>query len=81
MAEVIVLNKKTKSVTYEHGGQRYTCTFDPNAPAGRQWVWYVDYVVTYRYVGSAQTMEKAAADARRKIHALNKREIERGENQ
>lgn len=67
-------NNDTKRVTYEHGGQKYTCAFDPNAPTGEQWVWYVDYVTTYRYVGSAPTMEKAAGDARRKIHHLNKME-------
>lgn len=64
-------NHDTKRETYEHGGQKYTCAFDKNAPPGKQWVWYVDYVVTHRYVGSAPTMEKASIDARKKIHALN----------
>jgi hypothetical protein len=84
MAEIIKLptsnrGQATKTVTYEHGGQRYTCTFDKNAPADRQWVWHVDYVQTYRYVGSAATMDKAAVEARRKIHALNRRQIEQEE--
>jgi hypothetical protein len=69
----------TKTVSYNHAGQRYTCTFDRNAPIDRQWVWHVDYVVTYRYVGSSPTMDKAASDARRKIHALNKQQIEQEE--
>ena len=76
MGIVIAMQTKTrdtKSITGEHSGQRYTCTFDPNAPKGEQWVWHVDYVVTYRYVGSANTAERAAANARRKIHALNTR--------
>lgn len=68
-------NPETKRVSYEHAGQKYICTFDPNAPPGAQWVWHVDYVTTYRYIGSAPTMEKAAADARRKIHTLNKEEL------
>lgn len=84
MAEIIKLatagkGQATKTVTYEHGGQRYTCTYDRNAPIGQQWVWIVDYVVTYRYIGSAATMDKAASDARRKIHALNKRQIKQEE--
>lgn len=79
MGEVVNLSDRqkhasqSKRVTYEHGGQKYTCQYDPNAPAGEQWVWLVDYVCTYRYIGSAPTMEKAASDARRKIHSLNKR--------
>jgi hypothetical protein len=84
MAEIIKLvtpnkGRDTKSATYTHGGQRYTCTFDRNAPADRQWVWIVDYVQTYRYVGSAATMDRAAVDARRKIHSLNKRQIDQEE--
>lgn len=81
MAEVIDFmdRRGTKQVTYEHGGQKYTCAFDQNAPAGSQWVWFVDYVRTYRYMGSASTMEKAASDARRKIHSLNKRLLDEEE--
>lgn len=66
----------TKRETYEHGGQKYTCAFDPNAPPHERWVWYVDYTRSYQYVGSAPTLEKAAIAARRKIHSLNTREDE-----
>lgn len=83
MGEVVKLVKTgqadTKQVTYEHGGQKYTCSFDANMPAGQQWVWFVDYVQKYRYVGSAPTLDKAASGARRKIHTLNKRQIDRDE--
>ena len=58
--------------TYEHGGQKYTCMFDPNAPKGKQWVWFVNYVHTIRLVGSAPTMEAASVKARKEIHGLNK---------
>ena len=71
---------KPKSETFEHAGQKYTCMFDPNAPKGEQWVWYVDYIRTYRYVGNASTMDKAAANARRQIHKLNKYQIDWEEN-
>ena len=36
-----------KSQAFEHGGQRYTCTFDPNAPPNERWVWQVKYVRHY----------------------------------
>lgn len=76
MGKVISLSTKKlippKRETFEHAGQRYTCMFDPNAPPGRQWVWLVDYVQTYRYFGSSPTMESAAKSARLQIHTLNK---------
>lgn len=64
-----------KSQTYEHGGQKYTCTFDKNAPAGQQWVWTLNYKRVYPYFGTAPTLEAASVKARRQIHSLNKRVI------
>lgn len=71
---------KPKSDTHEHGGQKYTCTFDPNAPKDKQWVWCIKYVRTYQYVGDAPTKEAASKQARLKIHALNKRVIKMEES-
>lgn len=83
MAEIINLAQQRKArpippktETFEHGGQQYTCRFDPNAPPDRQWVWIVNYKRTYRYFGSAPTMEAASVVARKKIHAMNKRQQE-----
>lgn len=64
-----------KSETFEHAGQKYTCTFDPNAPKNQQWVWKVDYVRTYPYFGASATMEAAAKKARLLIHNMNKHTI------
>ena len=58
--------------TFEHGGQRYTCCFDPNAPPGKQWVWIVDYVHKMRFVGTSSTLEAASVKARKEIHGMNK---------
>lgn len=84
MAQVITLATARKeippkAVTYEHGGQRYTCRFDPNAPKEEQWVWTVAYTRVYRYFGRGPTMEAVASRARRKIHTLNMRRIEQEE--
>jgi hypothetical protein len=70
-----------KSETHEHAGQRYSCTFDPNAPPGEQWVWKIRYIRTYLYFGSSPTMEAAAVKARLKIHNLNKRVASEEENE
>jgi hypothetical protein len=69
-----------KSQAFEHGGQRYTCTFDPNAAKGEQWVWQVKYVRHYPYSGSAATMEAASKKARLLIHNMNKHVIAVEEN-
>lgn len=66
-----------KSVTYEHAGQRYTCRFDPGAPKDQQWVWTVDYISTYRFIGSGPTLDAVATKARRQIHKMNQRTIAR----
>lgn len=75
MAEVIKLStiRNTKTVSGMDGKHRYTITYDPHAPLGKQWVWYIDYVQTYRYVGDEPTQERAVKAARRKILSLNKR--------
>ena len=79
MGKVIHMSERKpippKSQTFEHGGQKYTCTFDPRALPGSQWVWTVNYKRTYPYMGSAATMEAASVKARRQIHALNKHVI------
>ena len=76
MGSVIYLTDKKpippKSETFEHAGQRYTCTFDPNAPKDQRWVWKVDYVRIYPQYGACPTMEAAARKARLHIHAMNK---------
>lgn len=76
-ATVIDMAAKRKEVTpnqrtFEHGGQRYTCIFDPKAPVGEQWLWIVDYVRVSRYLGAAPTMERASVLARKQIHSLNR---------
>ena len=58
--------------TFEHGGQKYTCVFDPNAPEGKQWTWIVNYVHTTKFVGSSPTLEAASKKARLEIHSMNK---------
>jgi hypothetical protein len=64
---------RPKSETFDHAGQKYTCRFDPNAPKDQQWVWVVDYIRVYRFMGSGPTMEAVASKARRQIHTMNKR--------
>ena len=80
MGKVIPLPTKKlippKSETFEHAGQRYTCTYDPNAPPDKRWVWKVDYVCTFTYFGSSPSMENAAKAARLKIHKLVKRDVD-----
>ena len=46
-----------KSEAYEHEGQRYKVTYDPNAPEHLRWVWELDYVRTYQFIGSSATLE------------------------
>ena len=77
MAKVINLADHKKGIkpnseTFEHGGQHYTCTFDPNGPKGKQWVWRVNYVVIHKFIGRADSKGAAAVLARKRIHAMNK---------
>jgi hypothetical protein len=77
MGKVIKLSDKLippKSETFEHEGQHYSVTFDPNAPEHERWVWVLDYRVTYQYVGSCPTQATARQRANRYIRSLNARE-------
>jgi hypothetical protein len=74
MGEIIKMSDHAKPIPpkvtiHEHGGQRYTITYDP---VSKRWVWIVNYVETYTYFGEANTAEAAAIAARRKIHNMNK---------
>jgi hypothetical protein len=66
--------------TFEHGGQKYTCIFDPNGEPGKQWVWILPYVRTYKYVGTCKSLQEASVQARRQIHRLNRDYIKREED-
>lgn len=61
-----------KSVDYRHDGQKYTCRFDPNATPDKKWVFILDYVQTYRYIGAASTIDRASAKAKKIIANLNR---------
>lgn len=67
-----VVQIKPKSESGMHSGQRYICSYDPNAPTENAWVWRVMFTRTYNYVGSAPTQVLASRAAKRKIIALNK---------
>jgi hypothetical protein len=85
MAEVVYLTARKpippKSETFTHAGQKYTCTFDPNAPAHEKWVWQVEFTRTFRYFGNGPTMEYASKAARLKIHKLTRSIQEREERE
>jgi hypothetical protein len=85
MAEVVYLAERKpippKSITDKHAGHRYTCTFDPNAPPGEQWVWHIDFTRVYRFYGAARTAEAATKAARLKIHSLTLRRQAEEENE
>lgn len=59
-----------KSITSKYEGQSFTCTFDPLAPNGLQWVWQVDYVETTSLHGSTDSLSHATTIARRMIRRL-----------
>lgn len=63
-----------KSESHEFAGQRFTITYDPNAPEHERWVWMLNYVVTYDYYGSQPTRDTARQRATRMINSLNRRE-------
>lgn len=71
MTEVVQLQIKPKEVTHEYEGQKYTCTFDPNAPSESCWVWQVRYTQVYKLIGNAPTLALAITRAKRKIHSMN----------
>jgi hypothetical protein len=70
---------KPKVINDTHAGQRYTVTFDPNAPVGQQWVWVVNYTRVYQFYGSGTTSDQAAARARVQIHKMELRKVAREE--
>jgi hypothetical protein len=78
MGKVINLSENKpippKSETITHEGQRFTVTYDPNAPEHERWVWKLNYVVTYEYFGSQPTIETARQRAKRMITSLNQKE-------
>lgn len=63
-----------KIISGTHAGQKYTCTFDPNAPPHERWVWQVDFTVVYKFYGSSPTPEAATVQARKRIHKLTQRQ-------
>ena len=71
MSTVVKLDIKPKSIDGVHEGQRYTCSYDPNAPSERSWVWVVRFTQTYNFVGNAPTQHLAERRARSKIRMLN----------
>jgi len=77
MGEIIALSSARpippKVTNHEHAGHRYRIEYDPNSKC---WVWIVTITRTYNYVGEAATAEGASRDARRKIHILNRMQIE-----
>ena len=53
-------------------GQRYTLTYDRNAPRDKCWVWQVKYTVSYEFVGNAPDLPIAHRKARDKIREMDK---------
>lgn len=72
---------KPKSESYTHMNQRYTCTFDPNAPPHQQWVWQVDFVRTYKFFGSAPSLDGAQSRACMRIKQMTDRTHTAEENE
>jgi hypothetical protein len=85
MAKVIYLAEHKpippKQIVGRDGIQKYTVTFDPNAPFHSQWVWQVDYVRTYTLYGSTSTQSSAVKEARKQIHSWNRYMIDLEENE
>jgi hypothetical protein len=64
MGKVVHLNTiPPKSETHEHAGQKYTVTFDPNAPELQRWVWVANCVREYPHHGSSATKDAAVTKA------------------
>jgi hypothetical protein len=74
MAKVVYLTDRKpippKTITDTHAGQRYTCTYDPNAPPHERWVWVVHFKRTYQFYGACSTAEAATKQARKRIHTM-----------
>lgn len=77
MAEVIHLPERKpippKQVTALHAGQRYTITFDPNAPLHERWMWRVDFTRVYSFIGACASIDLASRQARRRIDRMSMR--------
>jgi hypothetical protein len=78
MAEVIYLSEMNvippKTMSGIHMSQRFSCTFDPNAPEDKRWMWLVDFTRVYKFYGSAPSLARAQQQARRQIEKLIKAE-------
>lgn len=85
MVGVVYLSERKtippKTVTYVHKLQRFTCTFDPNAPPDQRWVWQVNFTQVYKFYGSAPSLEGAQKKARAQIEKLVKSSHRAEENE
>ena len=79
MAEITPINPKAE--TGMHHNQRYTITYDPNAPAHERWVWQVDFTRTYKFFGACPTADAAKSRAFRRIMHMIEYTIEAEENE
>jgi hypothetical protein len=59
--------------------QRYTCTFDPNAPPHARWAWEVNFVRSFKYFGTAPSLPLADRHARKRIQQLLDRVVKQEE--
>ena len=80
MAEVTQI-PTPKNETGMHRNQRYTLTYDPNAPVHERWVWQVDFVRTYKFFGACPTLDAAKSRALRRITLMAEFTIEAEENE
>lgn len=64
---------RPKSEARSFSGQRYTLTFDPNAPTDKRWRYTVKFTRVYEYYGSAADIEKADKAAKKHITQLIER--------
>ncbi len=77
MADVRPIPPKVVNSTHMH--QRYTCTFDPNAPPHERWAWQVDFTRTYKHFGTAPSLPLADKRARKRIQELMGRIVKQEE--
>jgi hypothetical protein len=85
MVEVIYLSDRNvippKSITGSHLQQRFSCTFDPNAPIDKRWIWQVDFTRVYKFYGAAVSLARAQQQARKQISKLINAEHHAEENE
>jgi hypothetical protein len=77
MADVRPIPPKVVSSIHMH--QRYTCTFDPNAPPHARWAWEVNFVRSFKYFGTAPSLPLADRHARKRIQQLLDRVVKQEE--